>query len=1564
MAGIHVTQNDLLTSVGNVDFLFNASTGSYEINTNVSFGIEAGDNLVSSLNPSTGNTVLDVTVSGQDRSILFNDNGNIGSSIGVSLIGSTVLSIGENTITNNTTQSYVVGINIAGAASTIDDVDLSFISSVNGSVNRTSGGIVADFGSSVDGLTRSVFLGESATVVDDNQNRELSFIASTGGTIQRDLLTSLVLQNGSGTIENLETSIALIGDNSDVSDVTRSLVLSSNAQDIDRSIVLGESTNPIVGGSSSQYNIMSIKFNVAGNEIGGKHNVILGNAPTLNFGTETNFITNSLQLIGEDATGSFIGGADQALVQNIQDVLLLGSSNINGLRNGIINGESNRIGAKDISSSVTNVNDTGSNVIVTVDGSTSTLGILQNSYFDYGTRTDKVQEPESVTYDSSADEYDLVFGEFFNISDISPTLYLYRSEFSSTDSNHIIIGRDNRIYTEFQETDDRIFIFGRNNVVDFDDLSEKEASESIGSKFMVGFSLRSSLKNNTFTTILGEWNDPFDDGPNDNNRLLIVGNGDSENSRSNTLVLTKDGLLQIDSLKLNEVPSSTSNTTQTLVRNPSTGEVEFVSGGLLAEASGSTGEIQFANVINPSTGKTVFDSDPDFTFDSSTNSIKSTSGSLNVGGVEVDSGISGDSNLFAASIGVIEDWAEITSSLFLVGAAPGAANGIIGRSVVVGVIEQSNFGEIENSFVSGTPNNDNQNIRDTFITGSPTFQSSPSQGNFITGNVTVENVTNSFVAGDGTTNLGMISSFATGSSGSKGGDYSFVTGDGNSFADESFVIARSGSSIRFTSSSIINSSATVESSDSGLYINGNLILQSSFSTVSQVGGYVGSLESSTVFGRRNDVGVRVVEDQNYTYDNSNDIITITPGDEYTFTEFNGFDSVIFKLNGVRYDISNVDLNSSTGNLEITFDDSPDPNPSTSSDLVFFDSQNSSIDNFNDVIIGGRNYVYSNFQTAPRISDSFIIGISNVAEFNTSEFVSSKYAFGENLDISFGGEDTNIFLGEFNVKPTPSETAASGYNRVLTIGNGTNDNNRANALEVVSGGSVDILTALKLKDVSSGSNTSKVLTLNDTTDEVEFTDISNVTAGVEAGNGLSSSVNPSTGQTVLNVDINSDDVESNFVLQDASTGNLVTLDDGANLSAKYEGSGSFTIGYRSGSVGTRSLVIGGASSGANEASDSDTVIIGSYNTTTAQLSTVIGGGNSSAFGNTNSHAISMILGFANETTGSPFTTNTTFMFGRGLQSSEGENVYLGRFNLDISDTVFAVGDGANDSSRENAFYLRRGGSTVVNDEYTTYVGNIVTKINPSSNSDPIENGSAIRNSIAFGDSNDFSGIGSNQIFSSIIQESAFQSGNGYVSSIFWASNVDSTNGGISDSFFWSSGLTNDQVVDTSDNLFFIQVPDLSDVSSNGPLTTNNIFRVGSNAIVAYTTSTVENTLIFGDGTVDRDPDTGTFLNVAENSVSIKGDVRGSNAVAILGEARTNSLAIGSGSVADNESIAIGDNATSSTTNEIVIGGSGGTTIVNDLSISGAGQGVVVTTPDGLNTYRIAVDNNGNVTSEQI
>lgn len=40
------------------------------------------------------------------------------------------------------------------------------------------------------------------------------------------------------------------------------------------------------------------------------------------------------------------------------------------------------------------------------------------------------------------------------------------------------------------------------------------------------------------------------------------------------------------------------------------------------------------------------------------------------------------------------------------------------------------------------------------------------------------------------------------------------------------------------------------------------------------------------------------------------------------------------------------------------------------------------------------------------------------------------------------------------------------------------------------------------------------------------------------------------------------------------------------------------------------------------------------------------------------------------------------------------------------------------------------------------------------------------------------------------------------------------------------------------------------------------------------------------------------------------------------------------------------------------------VTGDITNTGLGKGIVVTTPDGTHTYRLAIDNNGAITSEQV
>jgi hypothetical protein len=46
------------------------------------------------------------------------------------------------------------------------------------------------------------------------------------------------------------------------------------------------------------------------------------------------------------------------------------------------------------------------------------------------------------------------------------------------------------------------------------------------------------------------------------------------------------------------------------------------------------------------------------------------------------------------------------------------------------------------------------------------------------------------------------------------------------------------------------------------------------------------------------------------------------------------------------------------------------------------------------------------------------------------------------------------------------------------------------------------------------------------------------------------------------------------------------------------------------------------------------------------------------------------------------------------------------------------------------------------------------------------------------------------------------------------------------------------------------------------------------------------------------------------------------------------------------------------------GAGFSGYTGDITLTGAGLGLVVTTPDGLHTYRIAIDNAGEITTQQL
>jgi hypothetical protein len=527
--------------------------------------------------------------------------------------------------------------------------------------------------------------------------------------------------------------------------------------------------------------------------------------------------------------------------------------------------------------------------------------------------------------------------------------------------------------------------------------------------------------------------------------------------------------------------------------------------------------------------------------------------------------------------------------------------------------------------------------------------------------------------------------------------------------------------------------------------------------------------------------------------------------------------------------------------------------------------------------------------------------------------------------------------------------------------------------------------IKIGKPDSGSNISEALVRNPNTGEIETFDLNALNGGggnggaILAGLGLTSTFNASTGNTTLDVDPVEADTESDMILQDSSTGELISLSSGADLTAKHEGNGSFTVGYRRGTdTGQYSSVFGGAdpslaSDTENFANGEGNVIVGHYNEINSgsfdqarfsaalgygnyirgERSVAIGGAgsfsgtrqnieanNSFAFGigNTNSSDETLIIGFQNNVTNSP---TETVVLGNNLNLNSGGfgsgKTLIGTYNEGVSDASFEVGVGENDSTRITGAFIEVKTGTPI---FTT------TSVHLPSSTD------STLNDTGFGSPTN-----------SIIINST---GDGSPSQSFLL-NSDVGDAGVADSFFYNSSLTNVSNLTFFDNAMFTSSVDGVDATIDfgtflikTDIDSSNIdeFRQQNNSTSNVTVFAYNEKQILAyagglqrDGSVIIAGKNGGFIGNASNATSISG-----------------------GNVSDgaNNSVAIGGIASVSTSNTVAIGDTGGTdfyggnvTIVDDeIDIQTPGNGVVVTTPDGTTQYRIAVDNNGNVTSEEI
>jgi X-X-X-Leu-X-X-Gly heptad repeat protein len=1471
----HVTVEDLDRS-SNITAFINQSTGLPDI----SVGVDSSD----------------VIAPGSDGEIIFNDAGSFGSDSTfvydksndlLKIEGSgSGLALGD-TITNveSGIQNLVVGSDVDFSSQTFVSLYSSFIGfafDVGSGGHQASylSGDTASFGNL--GTTTS-FVSATGTIPSSGGNIEGSFFTSNSGEVDGNLERSFISLNNTKLNSQSRNSVILLqGDseeNGSFDGANHSVIVSDRVDEevesfsVEGSLIIGEMPGVLnefvqsasIGVESQHWNNIQ-SFFAAGDSVSAEEVINLAN-----FSRESSIaFANTVFVQGAENSINIVFRGDAGFSYN---------STTNELRLIGANLENNPI----------------------LDGRWKYNSIGKLGSGNWTT-------PDTVEYNSSTDEYVLTFPSSnpLNDTDISSfdrkdLQFVPSFSFSTKQlTRGFVSGSLNEITTYDGPVVSNLTVFGKENELN----TSGYTNNNFGLTFGSGRGLSLNYKDEIHTTVIGEYNTIPSDTSSDEDRLFIIGNGTGDSDRSNALEVISGGSVNIlTTLKLNDLSVGT-NTSQVLVRNPSTNELEYVAGSsLMSGAVNVTGGTSISTFYNASTDE--------FTVN------------LNPGSEDVAAGFG-----FIKSSGELVENSEITyegngavtfggrsgsvgSNSFTVGSF-NEASGV--GSVAFGIFNDSTG---ESAFTQGT------NVKATAPNAVAFGRFTEATNNVAAafGGFTVASGFASLAAGSETVASG-LGALATGSftragfhGGAAIGNYNEDVGtepgsiSGIAASDRVLQVgagdnpsANSGANDYFDGRGRVDS-LYVTYRD-GTHVRHGL-------SVDAYNESLGTYESVLSIGREITSG-----------SNTSQVLVRNPSTK----ELEYVDGSLLGGGGGTSNIqTGIGLtsafNPSTGATTVSVDVT---GQNAASEFVLQDASTGELITLSGSNLsaryGGNGAFTFGKRSGNESSDSIVIGDSEASGF-------AAIAIGRGLESS----------GNFSV--TVGRNATATANDSAAIGRATVSKNVANF--TVGTYNEDYL-ASKINQIANLTDSSRIFAVGvgdgapaaSPGDNIYYDGRGEVDGlyvtyrdGTHVRHGLSvDAYNASLGQyeTVFEIDetgtivqgdvggsvglgITEADTESNFILQDSSTGELITLSDSDNLEAKYGGNNnSFTFGYRTGTTGNNSIVFGGTSTDKTGASGQDSIAIGRNVSANDQSTIAIGGGDSSNnFGVSVSEALSIGIG-ADINVNPPAFTGSSYAIGRGIDISNANRVVLGQYNA--NDYEFTVGNGVSDGDRSDLFYVREGsdGSVVYANAFLS------SGFSPSSASDPVEQDVDVQGSVVVGDFSDFTGMGTNSVGDSIILKTTIGSGSDILDSILVSSDIV-PNDNIVQSLLWESGNGNSSTPSTRiESAILFGVDDLSVVGETSLYSSSieNLFKVGG-AFRAFFSSSdfdnlAENSAVFADGSIERDPDTGTYLNEARRSVSIKGDVRGSDAIAIKGEARTNSIAIGGTAVADTENrVVLGD-----------------------------------------------------------
>jgi len=309
--------------------------------------------------------------------------------------------------------------------------------------------------------------------------------------------------------------------------------------------------------------------------------------------------------------------------------------------------------------------------------------------------------------------------------------------------------------------------------------------------------------------------------------------------------------------------------------------------------------------------------------------------------------------------------------------------------------------------------------------------------------------------------------------------------------------------------------------------------------------------------------------------------------------------------------------------------------------------------------------------------------------NTAAGTVSTVGGGREVDAqAFGEFATGLYTA---YATSPNATTFIATDRIFTIGNGTSNAARSNAIEVFKNGNTNIHGQLTIDADNVGGSAGFTLPGQDgTAGQVLSTDGSGSVTWQTASGGGGGYAGAGTDSFLAGYSGNS------------ATGIGATVGGGGAATATNNAVGDFSTiagGYNNSADGEYSSVGGGAGNSATVYQS--TVGGGGSNIASGDLSTISGGFGSNATAN----YATVGGGYENNANGN----SSTIPGGIGLVANSFGEMAVGVYNEDIvatsastfdaSDQLFVVGNGTSDIARSNAFTILKNGNATLNGQLT-------------------------------------------------------------------------------------------------------------------------------------------------------------------------------------------------------------------------------------------------------------------------